>query len=78
MDYIDPMCIPDTFAERLESVEDLGGVFRFTFTADQNGDRIVVSRIVIKSCSVSGCLDMTCSALRRSAEPDDREHALPH
>lgn len=44
---IDPHCIPDTFVEGIDSIEETdGGYIRYTLYATRAGQRIVVTRLV--------------------------------
>ena len=67
--FIDPVCVPDIFATEMVSVEDLGGVFRFTFAACQNGEHLVVARIAMLTSAVPDARRLTASAVARSANP---------
>lgn len=62
-EIIDPVCVPDVFATEMVSVENLGGVFRFTFAACQNGELLVVARVALLTSSVGRARELTASAV---------------
>ena len=66
MGYIDPTCIPDTFAEKLASVEDLGPFFRFTYVTKFGSDNLVVSRLVVPTLNIEPARIITAEVMRRS------------
>lgn len=68
-EFIDPVCVPDVFATEMVSVEDLGGVFRFSFAACQNGELLIVARICLLSSAVPEARRLTASAVARSTLP---------
>jgi len=68
-DFIDPVCVPDIFATEMVSVEDLGGVFRFSFAACQNGEMLVVARIAMLTAAVPEARKMTAHAVAVSVNP---------
>lgn len=68
-DFIDPVCVPDVFATELVSVEDLGGVFRFSFAAVQGRDLVLVSRICMLTSSVPDARRLTAVTVAQSVNP---------
>lgn len=76
-EFIDPVCVPDVFATELVSVEDLGGVFRFTFTSCQNGEKLVVARVALLTSAVHSARVLTAAAVH-SAVPIHRMETPAH
>lgn len=68
-DFIDPVCVPDIFATEMVSVEDLGGVFRFTFAARQGAELVIVARICILASAVPEARRLTANAVALSVDP---------
>jgi hypothetical protein len=77
-DVIDPVCVPDVFATEMVSVEDLGGVFRFTFATRQNGEVVVVARICLLASAVPEARRLTASAVAQSSLPVFRALRVSH
>ena len=61
--FIDPCCVPDVFACELTLVEDLGGVFRFTFSSKVQGEKIAVARVVLLAEAVQAARTKTAAAV---------------
>lgn len=68
-EFIDPVCVPDVFSTEMVSVEDLGGVFRFTFAARQGKELVVVARICMLASAVPEARRLTANAVAQSTLP---------
>ena len=68
-EFIDPVCVPDIFATDLVGVEDLGGVFRYSFAACQNGELLIVARIALLTVNLPKARAMSGEMIARSADP---------
>lgn len=68
-EFIDPVCVPDIFATDLVSVEDLGGVFRYSFAACQNGELLIVARIALLTANLPKARAMSGEMIDKSADP---------
>ena len=68
-ELIDPVCVPDIFATEMVSVEDLGGVFRFTFAAVHGRELILVNRVCMLTSAVPGARRLTAAAVAQSTNP---------
>jgi hypothetical protein len=77
-EVIDPVCVPDVFSTEMVSVEDLGGVFRFTFATRQNGELVVVARICMLATAVPDARRLTASAVAQSTLPVFRMMRASH
>lgn len=69
IEFIDPVCVPDIFATEMVSVEDLGGVFRFSFAARQNCELVLVSRVCMLTSAVPDARRLTAHAVAVSVNP---------
>lgn len=64
INYVDPICIQDVFASRMAKVENLGGGnFRFIFVTHQEGENLVVARLVLHMDSVAPAILMAATAI---------------
>jgi hypothetical protein len=68
-DFIDPVCVPDVFATEMVSVEDLGGVFRFSFASVQGRELVLVSRVCLLTSAVPEARRMSGAAIAQSVNP---------
>lgn len=68
-EFIDPVCVPDIFATDMVSVEDLGGVFRFSFATRQNCELVLVNRVCLLTSAVPDARRLTASAVALSDNP---------
>jgi hypothetical protein len=76
--FIDPVCVPDVFATEMVAVEDLGGVFRFTFATRQAGELVVVARICLLTSAVPEARRLSGSAIGQSVDPVLRVLRVSH
>ena len=68
-EFIDPVCVPDVFATELVAVEDLGGVFRFSFATVQGSELVLVNRVCLLTSAVPDARRLTASAVALSTNP---------
>ena len=77
-EFIDPVCVPDVFATELVCVQNLGGVFRFTFAASQNGELIVVARVALLAAAVMPARRLVTSVVEKAPITDCLGLAVHH
>lgn len=69
VNFIDPMCVQDELVTALALVEDLGGVFRFSYVSSQQGELILVKRVCLLTHAVQSANVMTVAAMLQSEHP---------
>lgn len=69
LDFIDPVCVPDVFATELVAVEDLGGVFRFSFAVVQGCELVLATRLCLLTSAVPAGMRMTAAKMALSTDP---------
>lgn len=69
MNFIDPMCVPDDLATALGSVEDLGGVFRFSFVSEQRSELVLIRRVCLLTHAVPDARRLTAHVVAMSTNP---------
>lgn len=76
--FIDPVCVPDVFATEMVEVEDLGGVFRFSFAAKQGCELVLVSRVCLLASAVPDARKLTARAVAHSTAPVFKTLTMAH
>ena len=69
IEFIDPICVPDVFATEMVSVEDMGGVFRFSFAVKHGCELVLVSRVCLLTSAVPEARRLSADTIAQSVNP---------
>lgn len=77
-EFIDPICVADDLATKLALVEDLGGVFRFSFVAEMQNELVLIRRICLLTTAVPDGMRMTAAIMAQSTNPAIKAMRVHH